>query len=172
MAARERALVQRQAGQASSAEEEEARLVRQAQDLDAQRAEFQALLAEAKQGMSHLKSRILACTGTPDAHRERACCLVQTFLTSSCSSSVSTQHALQARGNRRNNGAGLKQPQYLLIPGQPGITLGFSLMTPKGVLFPFLSFPFLSFPFLSFPFLSFPFLFFSQHSMECSMAAA
>ncbi len=41
-------------------------------------------------------------------------------------------------------------------------------LTPKGVVFsflsfpfPFLSFPFLSFPFLSFPFLSFSFLFFS-----------
>ena len=106
VATRARALVQRQAGQASSAAQEKARLVRQAQDLDAQRAEFQAQLAEAKQGMSHLRSRILACTGTPDAHRERACSLTQIFLTSSRSSSVSTQHALQARGNRRNNGAG------------------------------------------------------------------
>ena len=33
-------------------------------------------------------------------------------------------------------------------------------LTPKGVVFPFLSFPFLSFPFLSFPFLFFSFLFF------------
>ena len=85
MVAREQALV-RQAGQAGAFAEEEARLVRQAQALDTQRAELQAQFAEAKQGMSHLKSRVLACTGTPEA---------QTFLTSSRRSPVSTQHGMQ-----------------------------------------------------------------------------
>ncbi len=67
VATREQALVQRQAEQASAAEEEEARLVKEAQALDAQRADLQAQLAEAEQGISHSKFRVLACASTPDA---------------------------------------------------------------------------------------------------------
>ena len=67
VAARENALVQRQAGQASAAVDEEARLVAQAQALDAQRAELQAQFAQAVKGISHLKPRVLACASTIDA---------------------------------------------------------------------------------------------------------
>ncbi len=95
VATREHALVQRQAGQASAAAEEEARLVRQAQALDAQRAEFQAQLAEAKQGMSRLKSRVSACASTPDAPSRKSLFDKDLFLTSSPSCSVSTQHGMQ-----------------------------------------------------------------------------
>ncbi len=92
VAARERALVQRQAGQASAAEEEEARLVKEAQALDAQRAELQAQLAEAKQGISHLKSRVLACASTPDAPLRKSLPDRDLFLTNSPSCSLLTQH--------------------------------------------------------------------------------
>ncbi len=64
---RENALVQRQARQASAAAEEEARLVKQAQALDAQRAELQAQFAQAVKGISLLNPDVLACASTPDA---------------------------------------------------------------------------------------------------------
>ena len=92
VAARERVLVQRQAGQASAAEEEEARLVKEAQALDAQRAQLQAQLAEAKQGISCLKSTVLACASTPDAPSLNPLPDKHLFLTNSLSCSLSTQH--------------------------------------------------------------------------------
>ena len=83
VAARENALVQRQAGQASAAAEEEARLVGQAQALDIQSAELQAQLAQAKQGTSCLKFRVLACASTPDAPPHKSLPDKHLFLTNS-----------------------------------------------------------------------------------------
>ncbi len=65
--AKESALVQHQAGQASAAAEEEARLVQQAQALDTQRAELQAQFAQAVKGISLMNPEVLACASTPDA---------------------------------------------------------------------------------------------------------
>ncbi len=62
--ARESALVQHQAGQARAGAEEDARLVQQAQALDAQRAELQA---QAVKSISRLNPGVLACASTPDA---------------------------------------------------------------------------------------------------------
>ena len=59
--AREHGLVQRQAEQASAAAEEETRLVKQAQALDAQRAELQAQDAQAVKGSSLLNPGVLTC---------------------------------------------------------------------------------------------------------------
>ena len=67
VAAREHALVQLQAGQASAAAEEETRLVKQAQALDAQRAKLQAQFAQAVKGISLLNPGVLACASTPHA---------------------------------------------------------------------------------------------------------
>ena len=67
MVAREHGLVQRQAEQASAAAEEESRLVKQAQALDAQRAELQAQDAQAVKASSLLNPGVLACATTPDA---------------------------------------------------------------------------------------------------------
>ena len=67
MVARENALVQHQAGQASAAAEEESRLVKQAQALEAQKAELQAQFAQAVKGISLLNPGVLPCTSTPDA---------------------------------------------------------------------------------------------------------
>ncbi|KAL0029796.1 hypothetical protein WJX77_000650 [Trebouxia sp. C0004] len=60
MSAREHALVQRQAGQASAAAEEEARLVGKAQALDVG-AELQAQLAQAKQEKETCQQEVLQC---------------------------------------------------------------------------------------------------------------
>ena len=68
--------------------------MRQAQALDAERAELQAQLADAKQGTSHLKSRVLACASTPVAPLHKSLTDKNLFLTSSHSCSVSTQHGM------------------------------------------------------------------------------
>ncbi len=59
---------------------------------DAQSTELQAQLAQAKQGISLLKSRVLARTSTPDAPSRKFLPDKDLFLTSSPSCSVLTQH--------------------------------------------------------------------------------
>jgi len=80
--ARESALVQHQAGQARAAAEEDARLVQQAQALDAQRAKLQAQLAQAVKGISRLIPGVLACASTPDALSCKSLPDMNLFLTS------------------------------------------------------------------------------------------